>query len=205
MAAKAEAVAGEFQRINENSVAIAGEIDELATIISQQRTAVELMAQSMTVIHDKSAQNLDAVDRLADQTDRSVQLIEAWRAAIAKEDIEGKVLLLAQADHLLWKKRMLDMAIGRSQLKSSELASHTACRLGQWYYGDGVKRFGRAPEFVGLEEPHRRVHEHGVAAARCFEQGDVALGLGHYAALERASAEVIEGLKRLQQREPLPA
>jgi len=202
--AKAEAVAGDFRRINDNSMAIAGEVGELATIISQQRTAVELMAHSMTVIRDKGGENLAAVDRLADQTDRSVRLIEEWRAAIAKEDIEGKVILLAQADHLLWKKRLLDMAVGRSQLKSGELASHTACRLGQWYYGDGVRRFGRAPDFVALEEPHRRVHEHGIAAARCFERGEVAEGLDHYAALERASAQVIEGLRRLE-RVPVPA
>jgi methyl-accepting chemotaxis protein len=201
---KAETVAADFQRINENSVAIAREVAELAEIISQQRTAVELMSQSMTVVREKGKENLEAVDALADQTDRSVRLIEEWRAAIAKEDIEGKVILLAQADHLLWKKRLLDRAVGRSALKSSELASHTACRLGQWYYGDGAKRFGRAPDFVALEEPHRRVHEHGIAAAKCFELGDVAEGLEHYAALERASAQVIDGLRRLE-RAPVPA
>lgn len=48
------------------------------------------------------------------------------------------------------------------------------------------------------------MHEHGIAAAKCFELGDVAEGLEHYAALERASAQVIDGLRRLE-REPVPA
>lgn len=47
---------------------------------------------------------------------------------------------------------------GNSLKDSSE--PHTACRLGQWYYGgDGEALFGKQNSFRLLETPHRQVHE----------------------------------------------
>ena len=104
------------------------------------KIAVQLLAENMAVVKDKGDINLHAVDVLADQTDKSVKLIEDWRVKLANEDIEDKVLYLAQADHLLWKKRLLDMAVGKSQMKSTDLTDHTLCRLGKWYYSDASAR-----------------------------------------------------------------
>jgi len=110
---KTEKVSQDFNQINLNSSSIESQVTELASIISQQKMAVQLLAQNMSVVKDKGDINLHAVDILADQTDKSVKLIEDWRAKLANEDIEDKVIYLAQADHLLWKKRLLDMAVGR--------------------------------------------------------------------------------------------
>lgn len=194
---KTEKVADEFNQINRNSGSIAAQVSELANIISQQKIAVQLLAENMTVVKDKGDVNLHAVDVLAAQTDRSVALIEDWRGRLAAEEIENKVIYLAQADHLLWKKRLLDMAVGKSQMKSSELSAHTLCRLGKWYYSEAAAHLRRQPDFIAIEAPHKRVHDHGIEAARCFETGRIEEGMRHYAMIEDASADVINGLRKL--------
>lgn len=195
--AKTEKVSHDFEQINLNSSSISSQVTELAGIISQQKVAVQLLAQNMSVVKDKGNVNLQAVNVLCDQTDKSVKLIEDWRGQLANEDIEDKVVYLAQADHLLWKKRLLDMAVGRSQLKSSDLADHTLCRLGKWYYSNATAGINSLPDFLSIEEPHRNVHHHGIEAAKCFEDGRIDEGMNHYALLDDASKLVIEGLQAL--------
>lgn len=158
---KTERVADDFEQINRNASSISSQVTELAGIISQQKLAVQLLAQNMSVVKDKGDVNLHAVNVLSEQTDKSVKLIEDWRGTLAHEDIEDKVVYLAQADHLLWKKRLLDMAVVRSQLKSSDLTDHTLCRLGKWYYSAAAAIMKNLPDFVAIEEPHRKVHHHG--------------------------------------------
>lgn len=194
---KTEKVSQDFNQINLNSSSIESQVTELASIISQQKMAVQLLAQNMSVVKDKGDINLHAVDILADQTDKSVKLIEDWRAKLANEDIEDKVIYLAQADHLLWKKRLLDMAVGKSQMKSSDLTDHTLCRLGKWYYSDAVSQIKNLPDFLSIEDPHKKVHHHGIEAAKCFEAGRIDDGMKHYNLLEAASTEVIQGLQAL--------
>lgn len=194
---KTEKVSHDFEQINQNSSSISSQVTELASIISQQKMAVQLLAENMAVVKDKGDINLHAVDVLADQTDKSVKLIEDWRTKLANEDIEDKVIYLAQADHLLWKKRLLDMAVGKSQLKSSDLTDHTLCRLGKWYYSDAASQIKNLPDFVSIEAPHKKVHHHGIEAAKCFETGRIDEGMQHYTLLEEASAGVINGLQAL--------
>lgn len=194
---KADRVSADFRKINENSDAITTQVGELASVIAQQRTAISLMAENMATVVDKGADNLKSVDRLADQADRSVAIIEKWRSSLAEQDIPNKVILLAQADHMLWKKRLLDMAIGRSSLKVSDLTDHTACRLGKWYYQQNDSVLKKLPAFADIELPHKKVHQFGIEAAKCFENKKITEGMSHYMQLESASEEVVRNLKLL--------
>ncbi len=155
------------------------------------------MAQNMEVVKNKGNSNMEAVGKLATQTDQSVKLIEDWRAKLATEDIPNKVLYLAQADHLLWKKRLLDMVVGRSNTKASELTDHTMCRLGKWYYQSADDAVKSKASFSAIEQPHIKVHHHGIEAAKCFERGKTQEGMEHYRILEEASRQVIENLQKL--------
>lgn len=194
---KTAKVSGDFEKINASSSTISSQVGDLANIISQQKIAVQLLAENMAVVKNKGDVNLDAVSILAEQTDQSVTLIEDWRSKLAQEDIEGKVIYLAQADHLLWKKRLLDMAIGRSNLKAADLTDHLSCRLGKWYHQQADETIKRNPAFARIEAPHKAVHHHGVEAAKCFEAGKIDDGMRHYKLLEDASKDVIECLAAL--------
>ena len=193
----AEKVGTDFENINRNSTSIAHQVSELTGIISQQKIAVELLAKNMTVVKGKGEQNLASVEDLADQTDKAVGLIEEMRTKLGAEEIANKVVYLAKADHVLWKKRLLDMAIGRSKTKSSELTDHTMCRLGKWYYDQAGENMRQLNAFRSVEEPHKKVHFHGIEAAKCFENNKLQEGMNHYHLLEAASHEVVAALDAL--------
>lgn len=194
---KAEKVAADFERINDNSQSITQQVSELAGIISQQKAAVNLLASNMAIVKDKGEFNLQSVEGLADQTDATVKLIEAWRSKLAEEDIPNKVIYLAQADHLLWKKRLLDMAVGRSNMKAKDLTDHTLCRLGKWYYSMADDSIRNLISFRDIEEPHKLVHAIGIEAAQYFEVNNVDDGMRLYAQLDEASKDVIHALNTI--------
>jgi methyl-accepting chemotaxis protein len=192
----AEHVGAQFSGIGEKAASISAMINELVAAIAQQRGATAILVDHVARVRIKSDSNIAAVERLADQTDQTVQLIEGWRTILAAEDIENKVLYLAKADHLLWKKKLLDMAVGRSSLKSSDLTDHTLCRLGKWYYSD-ANRYRNLPSFSAIEEPHKKVHYHGIEAAKCFETQRLEEGMVHFRQLEVASKAVLDQLSEL--------
>jgi len=77
-------------------------------------------------------------------------------------------------------------------------SSHTACRLGQWYYhGEGKALFSRLPGYRELEAPHAAVHQFGVDAVNRFCQGDMAGALDAVMQMERRSAEVLQFLENM--------
>lgn len=201
---QANLVGEDFGNISRNSSTIAQQVGELAQVISQQKQAVEMLVQNVAVVKDKSDDNLSSVESLLQKGDSALAVIEGLRTKLATEDIPNKVIHLAKADHLLWKKKLLDMAAGHAQLKSSELADHTSCRLGKWYYEilkgastEEVEKYKRLRAFRDIEEPHKLVHGHGIAAAKCFENHDLQSGMQHYEHVERASKEVLACLDRM--------
>ncbi|MDE2029811.1 MAG: CZB domain-containing protein [Alphaproteobacteria bacterium] len=193
----AEKVGSDFQTISENSASISHQANELTGIIEQQKIAVNLLAENMDVVKEKGAQNLGSVEKLADQADASVKLIEDMRSQLATEDIPHKILYLAKADHVLWKKKLLDMAVGRVSLKSSELADHTMCRLGKWYYQQADEATKRMAAFRELEGAHKKVHAAGIEAAKCFEAQKLKEGMNYYRELEEASHDVLRCLNSM--------
>ena len=116
---------------------------------------------------------------------------------LSELSFEGKIVRLAKADHVIWKKRLADMAVGRAALRADELADHHACRLGKWYYGDGSSGMRDHPAFSKLEKPHELVHRHGKHAAALFEKGDLSGALAEIEAVDTASKEVLALLDEL--------
>ncbi len=65
-------------------------------------------------------------------------------------------LLLVEAEHWMWIDQLAAVLEG-SNATPPELEKR-ACRFGQWYYGEGLRRFGKLPEFIDLEGLHDEVH-----------------------------------------------
>lgn len=194
--ATAQDVRTDFDGIDHEWHTVSQGVGELAAAMTQEKSAVDLITRNMCRVRDKSDDSFAAITRLADQSDRNLALIEDWRAQLANENIENKVLYLAKADHCLWKKTLLDMALGRANLRSTDLADHGACRLGRWYR-TSRERFQHLPAFRAIERPHRDVHDFGIAAARCFETSRLEEGMAYVKKLEVASEEVLALLDEL--------
>ncbi|MCL2345067.1 MAG: CZB domain-containing protein [Desulfobulbus sp.] len=107
---------------------------------------------------------------------------------------------VAKVDHLVFKFKIYTALFGLAELNPGEIATHTACRLGKWYYeGEGRSSFSTLPGYRELEEPHMAVHRFGIAAVQAKANGDLADLLRQVKAMEDASERVAACLDRMEE------
>jgi hypothetical protein len=77
-----------------------------------------------------------------------------------------------------------------------DVASHTACRLGKWYYEGEGQVLQQAARLPGDRAAPRRVHAAGIAALEANAAGDAGL-LRHLDEMESASMRVLDNLQKM--------
>lgn len=170
---------------------------EIAGILQQQKQASTEVSQRISKIAGETADNVNVIRTSANATDHVVDKVGEQIAILAKFDVPNKSIRIAKSDHVIWKKRLADMLIGRESLKADELAQHTSCNLGRWYRSEDARPLRDTPAFRQLEEPHKIVHDCGIEAVRLYNKGDVEGALDLYGKVEKASVEVIRLLDAL--------
>lgn len=173
----------------------------MAAGLQDQMTAVEAVTQSSQEIADGSAANLRAIEAGVDSAGRlEHHVIEAVNGML-EAHIHRKTVRVAKLDHMVWRRRLAAMLLGRESLNPSELSDHTSCRLGRWYTGEG-RSLNDLEDFRSLEEPHRQVHAHGIEAARRFADGDVEGALKEVDEVAKWSRDVMDLLSALSSPAP---
>ncbi|CCE04402.1 conserved hypothetical protein [Bradyrhizobium sp. STM 3843] len=181
------------------TAAVSAKMDEISSILTEQTAAADEVAQGITIIADLATANSNEVMSLADTMAKTDSQVGKMLGEIAKLSLDNRVVRLAKADHVIWKKRLVDMSVGRLSLKADELSDHHNCRLGKWYYGEGSQRFAGNAVFRHLEQPHAAVHRHGKEAARLFGMGRIDEALAEIGNVEKASQEVLADLDRIRE------
>jgi methyl-accepting chemotaxis protein len=177
---------------------VSAKMDEISGILAEQSAATNEVAQGITVIAKLAAANADEVKSLADTIGKTDAGVGKMLGRIAELSLNDKVVRLAKADHVIWKKRLVDMSVGRITLKADELSDHRNCRLGKWYYSESSERYRNNAAFRHLEQPHAAVHSHGKEAARLFGMGKLHEALAEIEKVEEASVQVLADLDRLR-------
>jgi len=195
-----ERLGEEVQTAGERIDAASRSNREIAVAVSQQSQATNEIAESVGRVAAMARETSASVAAMAESFDRLDTTIGQQLKRAATAEFPEKVIILAKADHVMWKRRLIAMATGRLKLKTDELADHRSCRLGKWYYSEQAVRFRCEPVFVELEEPHRLVHVHGKEAARLFAEGRTEDALLEIGKVEAASAEVLRLLEALRVR-----
>lgn len=172
-------------------------LSNIAQAMVEQSAAAAELADSATVSSQIADENVDRVTKASDSINRLVSVAGEELGVVAQIKAPNKVARLAKADHIIWKKRLVDMFSGRLQLKEAELADHHNCRLGKWYYSVEAAEFRGLPAFRALEEPHARVHKAGIAAVKAFNSGKRNDAVKYIEQVEAASIEVVELLDEL--------
>lgn len=173
---------------------------EIAGILSQQTAASADVSEGVGLIATLAASNMAAITDVVTEMDSASKPVLATLNNMAGLDIPDYTLQVAKSDHILWRKRLADMVVGREVLNPDELADHTKCRLGKWcltLHDDSIRNH---PSFTALEEPHREVHRHGIEAARRFKAGDLDGALAAIALVAEASKGVMRCLDDLGNR-----
>ena len=188
-----EAMAGVESHVS----AVSTGMGHISDVLNQQTEAVREIAQGMTGIAARTKQSVDQTVGISGQLDLVHANVGRDLQELSEISFEHKIVRLAKADHVIWKKRLADMAVGRVALKADELSDHHACRLGKWYYGAASSGLRDHPAFRKLEKPHELVHRHGKHAAALFEKGDLSGALVEIGEVNTASKEVLSLLEEL--------
>ncbi len=66
-------------------------------------------------------------------------------------------VILAKIDHIIYKSNAYNTIINATPLLT--ISDHHGCRLGQWYDGEGARRFSETPSYKRIPAPHKIVHD----------------------------------------------
>jgi len=187
-------VADEVRKLAERTTHATKDISELVGTIQQEtsaaNTSIEHLAEQSEAFSQQGAQasaSMDGITALAGQME----------IAIATSALRS-FAELAKMDHLIFKFDVYQVLMGLTQKRPEELAEHTGCRLGKWYYeGEGKACFSRLDGYRAMEEPHAQVHQHGRGALVAYQSGDLAGSVDAVTRMEQASRDVLACLERM--------
>lgn len=189
-------VADEVRKLAERTAKATTEIETLVSSVRQNsataKSAMEVLSASADDYSQRGATATESMEQLV-RLSRKMELVIAGSAL--KSFVE-----VAKVDHLVFKFRIYMGLFGIVELKPGQVAVHTDCRLGKWYYeGEGRACFSRLAGYKELEAPHIDVHKFGVAAVEAKVAGDMEAMLRHVEAMEAASIHVVENLDRMSE------
>lgn len=191
-------VGRQMKAIHEKMDEVTRNTSNISTTLTEQAQASQEVAHGIVAIASSSSSSVEGIERIVSAMDAVEKLISAQIAKLAELNVPNKVVHLAQSDHVLWKKRLANMVIGREGLKAEELADHHTCRLGKWYDQVQEPRYKENPVFKQLIEPHKRVHQHGIQAVKYFNDGQQDAALEEISKVEEASKSVLSMLGQLE-------
>lgn len=192
-----EEVNGSMQDIQAQIESVRRNTAQISDTLAEQAHASQDVAKSLAAIAVGSSKGVQGIEHIIAAMDAVEKLISAQILHFAEMTVPNKVVKLAQSDHVLWKKRLANMIIGREGLKAGELADHHSCRLGKWYDQVEDTRYTRHGAFGQLVGPHKSVHEHGILAVRLFNEGKTEEALQEIGKVEEASKEVLRLLSEI--------
>lgn len=187
---------------------VADEVRKLAERTSKATKDIELLVVSVRGNSATAKQAMDDLSTSADEySQQGTKATESMRQLVdlsktMETVIAGSALNsfieVAKVDHLVFKFKIYMSLFGIDTLGANKVVSHTACRLGNWYYdGEGKECFSQLPGYRELEPPHIEVHNSGMRALQCNEMGDMFGMLHAVESMELASQKVVDNLNRM--------
>lgn len=172
-------------------------MDQISAVLDEQIEASDSINTSINAIAQSSTQNVEDVKSNMIAMQSVEHMIKEQMETLDNFEIPQRVIRVAKSDHVIWKKRLADMIAGLEGLNPDELADHTCCRLGKWYYSEDAKACQHHSAFAELEDPHKEVHAHGIEAVRLYNAGNVEGALAEIAQVDTYSKDVIRLLDEL--------
>ncbi|MGB3726359.1 MAG: methyl-accepting chemotaxis protein [Glaciecola sp.] len=188
-------VADEVRTLATETNKSASEVAELVgDIIGSTKDAVG----SVENIRENNTHLTDGVNQLNDYYSSIIDCCMSMKHAIT-DSSHRSFIQTVKLDHVVWKTDVYSVLLGLSTKVPSEFTDHKACRLGQWYQGDGANTFASRKAFKELDRPHVAVHESGLKALNEMQQGNESNVLKYVLEMENASERVMSYLDELSE------
>lgn len=164
--------------------------DEIATLVGQISDQTHVASEDIGEVDTLSTEVVSSAEQIKAGVHQVVDLSNRMNAVISGSAADTFIETV-KLDHINWKNAVYEAIIGNKLEHFTDLADHTACRLGNWYYtGEGHEKYRHLQSFKQLDAPHERVHSSGRAAVDAARDGDLQRAAKYLSAMEQASLEV---------------
>ena len=187
-------VADEVRKLAERTAKATKDIGGLVVGIrdnsNSAKNSMELLSKTADAFSERGTRATEDMQQLMTLSRKMEEVIAV---SALKSFVE-----VAKVDHLVFKFKIYLGLFGLDDIQPNRVATHTACRLGKWYYeGEGKECFSKLPGYRDIESPHIDVHEKGIAALEAKIQGEFSQMLREVESMELASVRVIDNLQKM--------
>jgi len=187
-------VADEVRALAKRANEAATEISHLVDNINRQTNLADERTSSMVT---KCAEITHMSENVLETVGVVINDADGMKRVIG-QNTEQSFLQTVKLDHIVWKLHVYRVLAGLSHQAQDTFADHTQCQLGEWYSrGEGAKNYSEYSAFQRLDQPHRQVHDMGVAALQAFQAGEKEEIIRNLESMERASHDVVRLLGEL--------
>ncbi|MFS2318542.1 methyl-accepting chemotaxis protein [Maricaulis sp. D1M11] len=172
-------------------------MQDISQILHQQKTSSQEISRSINGVAELATDNgerLSDMNRaLQTSNDSFLKNAEGWFRA----DSHRSLCQMVRIDHIMFRKRVVDVVLGRDDWQAQDMPDHHGCRLGRWYDAMDNAAIRNHPAFKAVEEPHARFHELAIQAVDTFRAGEQQAAFDMLADLDRESKIVLAELDTL--------
>jgi len=187
-------VADEVRKLAERTTKATTEISNIVTAIQGESDQTRVQMETLA---GKSSEFSVSVGGVMESMKVLLELANQMEGTISAAALRSFVEV-AKIDHILYKFEIYKVFMGISERRADSFASHTACRLGKWYYeGEGRDCYSRLDGYDDVDDPHQEFHKSGRDAVAAYWDGDALGGMKLVAKMEASSMAVLSSLERI--------
>lgn len=185
-------VADEVRNLAERTQKATNEISITINTLQQQSTNIQENAERMKVISEKSSNTMNSF------TDTMEVLNKELIGIKSTSDKSSLALFLDRfkINHIHFKSRAYSAVVnGDSSQELNE--NHTECNFGQWYYGEGMRKFKNNKTFQAMESFHKEIHTKIEANLECIKSGGCVVNSGKKDTIVQSFTDAEEASNKL--------
>ena len=189
-------VADEVRQLAERTQKATSEISITIQTLLQETNQIQNDAQEVNDIATTSGETVDEFKNSLIEFNKN-----ANEAAIISNSTKEKIFATSiKADHIVFKANAYNRVLNEHGSVSKRV-SHTECRFGKWYFGEGKKEYGKLKSYKNIDSFHKIVHD---KANENIELTDKSLNekiapklIENFKEMERASDQLFDTLDSL--------
>jgi len=146
-------VADEVRKLAERTHKATSEISVSIKSLQQEMNDIQSSSEHMSEVVESSSGKITNFESTMIELNESSNRIVDYSYTMENSIF----IILVKIDHIVYKSNAYNTIITATELL--KVSNHNDCRLGQWYEGEGARRFSAAPSFKLIPAPHKIVHD----------------------------------------------